>query len=197
MVMDSAAAGAPAAPTDLLSGPGYRGVLLTRGALKTAVIGTDAVPVPGAPMTYRVPSGVAMRHIVLDAPRGDQGRSDVTAKAVGSDCEITVTAVAGSAGFDGAPLVIDVAPTCAAVDPGPGQVDGEGSSATPSSATVDEKSADQAAADEAAAKANADAAAAGDTGAGCTVSASHTSSSFAMLAGVMAVGFAARRRRRR
>jgi MYXO-CTERM domain-containing protein len=197
IVSDSAAAGAAAAPTELLSGVGYRGVLLTRGVLKTAIIGADSDPVAGAPLTYRVRSGTAVRHIVLDAPRGSQGRSDVTAKAVGPDCEIAVVAASGAGGFDAAPLVIDVAPTCAAVDPGPGQVDSEGTPTTPSSGTVNADGTDNATS-EAEAKAKADAeAAASNTGAGCAVtSAPGSTRSVAVIAGAMALMLAARRRRR-
>jgi hypothetical protein len=192
-VIDGAAAGAAAPPTELVSGPGYRGVLLTRGVLKTAIICSDApdAVAPGAAFVYRVPAGTAVRHIVLDAPRGNQGRSEIVAKAVGPDCEVTVVAANGAGGVDGAPLVIDVAPSCIASDPGPGQVDGEGSSATPASGTVN--------VDPAAQEAGASGSSAEhEAGAGCTVVATGTSSrSFATLALVASLALAARRRRRR
>jgi hypothetical protein len=127
MVIDSDAAGAAAPPTQLLSGPGYRGVLLTRAATKTAIIGVDNADAnPGAKLTYRVPAGGASRHIVVDAPRGATGRSDVAVSVVGSDCEVTIVPRAAAGGFDGAPLVVDVSPQCVGADPGVAEVDGDG-----------------------------------------------------------------------
>ena len=87
------------------------------------------------PLTYRAPRAGDALHVIVDAPRGASGRSDVTATSDGTDCVISVAARAGDGGFDGKPVVARVSAECAveedatreaftpppAVDPRPGE----------------------------------------------------------------------------
>ena len=50
------------------------------------------------PFVYRVPAGSPALHVILDAPMGTTGRSDVLGVSDGADCKITVTARGESAG---------------------------------------------------------------------------------------------------
>ena len=113
----SAASGAPE-PSALLSGPGYRGALMS--ALHVAVIGADAVTAsPASSLTYRVPAASDTVHVVLDAPTNAEGQSDVVASRDGSDCLVEVKAHSGAgAGLSGRPLVVRASSACALTDDG-------------------------------------------------------------------------------
>ena len=119
-VMDGHAASASAPKSTLLSGTGYRGVLVTRASGSTAVVaGDSADAATPSSLTYSVPAGTGVLHVVVDAPGGDGGRSDVTAVADGSDCKVTVTPRSGSSGgFDAHGLVVRVSSTCGVTDDG-------------------------------------------------------------------------------
>ncbi len=135
-VIDAASGDAPAAL--VTAGTGFEVVGTERGGHWIAVV-TATTPSAGtavaAPLTYRTRAGVVATHVVVDAPRGDGGRSDVTARMVGDECEVTVMPRAGATGgFDGRPLMLAVSATCAVAedpdlgpfeppsppDPGPG-----------------------------------------------------------------------------
>ncbi|HEX4339254.1 MAG TPA: hypothetical protein VH062_25275 [Polyangiaceae bacterium] len=119
-VMDAHAASAVAPTSTSLTGTGYRGVLVTRSTGSTAVIATDkADGSPVSTLTYSVPAGSGAVHVVVDAPAGDGGRSDVAGVVDGSNCKMTVTPHAGtSGGYDGHGLVVRVSSTCAVSDDG-------------------------------------------------------------------------------
>jgi len=53
--------------------------------------------------SYVAPAGTLQ--IVFGGPVGDMGRSEVTATKVGDDCEVSITAADGEAGFTGLPLI--------------------------------------------------------------------------------------------
>jgi hypothetical protein len=120
-VVDARAAGAPAPSNVLLSGSGYRGVLLGQPASPVAVILNDTADgTPGSSLAYRVPAGNGATHVVVDAPVDANGRSDVTGKLDGTDCAITVAPHAGAAaGFDGRGLVVRVTSSCVGTEDGP------------------------------------------------------------------------------
>jgi len=109
-------------------GDGYRVVDLAREGVHVAVVVAKNVDPKRATFTYVGPKGAT--HVVLDAPTGEGGRSDVTATPSADGCTIVVTPHAGTEGGSlGRPLVVDVGPTCGAkekgevaigVDPGTG-----------------------------------------------------------------------------
>jgi hypothetical protein len=115
-----AAPSATDAPAQLLSGAGYRGVLIERAAQRVAVIASDvAIPTGGAALGYRVPAAGGAVHVVVDAPSDAAGSSDVTAVRDGADCVLEVKAhVAGGAGIAGKPLVLRVKEDCTFSDDG-------------------------------------------------------------------------------
>jgi hypothetical protein len=135
-VVDAQAVGQTPPSNVLLSGSGYRGVLLDHGGARIAVItndGPDATP--GTSLVYRVPAGADATHVVVDAPVDANGKSDVTAAQEGSDCAITVVPHSPSgatSGFDGHGLVVRVTSACAVSEDGavppvdPGSVSGTG-----------------------------------------------------------------------
>jgi hypothetical protein len=119
-VVDAHAAAGSAASATLLTGSGYRGALITRGASRTAVIAADVAD-GAAPssLSYSVPAGSAAMHVVVDAPAGDGGRSDVSGVLDGANCKMTVMPRAGTTGgVDGRGLVIQVTGACAVTDDG-------------------------------------------------------------------------------
>ena len=115
----SAGAGT-AAPSVLLTGPGYRGALIDVQAARVAVIGADAAAdSPVGSLSYRVPAGDDTVHVVLDAPVNTEGQSDVTASRDGNDCLVEVKAHSGAGtGMSGRPLVVRANRDCALVDDG-------------------------------------------------------------------------------
>jgi hypothetical protein len=119
-VVDAEASTASAQPVLALSGAGYRGLMVARGAAKVAVISNDSADeTPGASLTYRVPAAVGTVHVVVDAPVDGAGKSDVSSLQDGSDCKFVVTPHTGaSAGLDGRPLVLRTSAGCAVTDDG-------------------------------------------------------------------------------
>lgn len=119
-VVDAHGASGAAATATLLSGSGYRGALVAKGASSTAVIATDKADAsPPSSLVYRVPAGSGAMHVVVDAPVGDAGRSDVSGVLDGDACKITVSPRAGTTGgFDGHGLVIRVTSACAVSEDG-------------------------------------------------------------------------------
>jgi hypothetical protein len=117
-VVDGHAANEPAPTATALSGAGYRGAAITRGGNTIAVVATDkADGVAPASLTYSVPAGSGTTHVVVDAPAGAGGRSDVTGVLDGNNCKMTVVPHAGtSGGFDGHGLVVRVSSSCAVTD---------------------------------------------------------------------------------
>ena len=99
----------------MLTESGYRGVLLESANGSVAVVTNDAPDaVPPSSLVYRVPAGSNAVHIVVDAPVGDAGRSDVVARLEGADCIVTVTPHHGAVdGYDGHPLVVQTSASCA------------------------------------------------------------------------------------
>jgi len=125
-----------------LSGDGYRGVVVARAGSPVAIIAsTKPDGNVATALEYRAPAGGV--HVVLDAPAGDAGLSDVVATRDGSSCVVSVSArAASSGGYPARPLVIALDDDCAvrddgnATDPGamgPGSMDpptkGEGGEA--------------------------------------------------------------------
>lgn len=104
----------------LISGTGYRGVLLEQSPRSVAVITNDTPDgVRSSSLTYRVPASQGVVHVVVDAPVAQDGRSDVTATREGDDCKVDVTPYVGAtSGFDGSPLILNVSENCAVVDDG-------------------------------------------------------------------------------
>jgi hypothetical protein len=145
-VVDAHAASAGAPTSTLLTGAGYRGVLVTHGNATSAVIATDkADGAAPASLTYSVPAGSGAVHVVVDAPAGSGGRSDVVAVVDGSNCKVTVTPHSGSSGgFDAQGLVVRLTSSCSVaedaaaapldISAGDGGAQSTGSTSTPSGA---------------------------------------------------------------
>jgi hypothetical protein len=119
-VVNAEPSSAPAKPAVLLSGSGYRGVLVAQGTANVAVITNDAPDgALGASLTYRVPSATGTVHVVVDAPVDGGGKCDVTSAPDGTDCKLVVTPHVGTAGgFNGRPLVLRTADGCVVTDDG-------------------------------------------------------------------------------
>lgn len=114
-IVDASAAASPEpTPAVLTSAGGVDVVGLARGDRWIAVVAaaTPSSGPGGGPLTYRTRAGLTATHVVIDAPRGAGGRSDVTARADAGDCEVTVTAREGDGGSNGEPLVLDVTADC-------------------------------------------------------------------------------------
>jgi hypothetical protein len=138
-VVNAAAPGVEA-PGQLLTGSGYRGVLVKRGATQVAVVTSDAAAPVGAAFSYRVPAAANVVHVVVDAPTDAAGTSDVSAVLDGSDCKVEVKAHSGATpGLEGRPLVVRLQADCSLRDDGtkaPLEPDpsGPGMAGTPGSA---------------------------------------------------------------
>jgi hypothetical protein len=119
-VVDAQAAGASPPANQLLSGAGYRGVLLGQPGAHVAVILDDGVDgTPRTSLTYRVPAGAGTTHVVVDAPSDANGLSDVASRLDGSDCVVTVTQHAkATGGFDGHGLVVRLTSNCSSAEDG-------------------------------------------------------------------------------
>jgi hypothetical protein len=104
----------------MLAGPGYRGVWVEQSPHTVAVITNDAVDAtPGRSLSYDVPAGQGVVHVVVDAPIDAEGMSDVTAARDGDNCKVEVAPFSGlTKGFDGSPLIVRVADDCAVEDDG-------------------------------------------------------------------------------
>ncbi|HEX2880634.1 MAG TPA: hypothetical protein VHO25_13975, partial [Polyangiaceae bacterium] len=104
----------------MISGTGYRGVLVEQAPQSVAVITNDAPDAArGSSLTYQVPAGQGIVHVVVDAPIDPGGMSDVTAVREGDNCKVEVAPFSGmSKGFDGSPLIVRLADDCAVVDDG-------------------------------------------------------------------------------
>ncbi len=138
----SAASAAIPAEAIVTSAAGVDVIAAERDGRWIAVVSTETPSngPGGGPLTYRTRGGQPATHVVVDAPRGSEGRSDVTGAQVGGDCEITVSARDGGGGYDGQPLVLDVAADCSVsedpgtdpfqpptgIDPGPGDGGSDG-----------------------------------------------------------------------
>ncbi len=111
---------AAVAPSQQLSGAGYRGALLEADGLQVAVIGADTVAAKSLDsLVYRVPSRDGTVHVVLDAPVDAGGLSDAVAARDGADCRVEVKAHTGAApGLPGRPLVVRATSDCALADDG-------------------------------------------------------------------------------
>lgn len=133
------------AAAEALSGPGFRGALLAQRERKVAVVVADALSLaPSAALTYRAAAS-ALVHVVLDAPRDAQGRSDVRTSRDGADCVVQVTPHAGATpGFDALPLIVRLDTACAVEDDGPapslglGELAGSGSGPVSASSAIPE-----------------------------------------------------------
>jgi len=103
---------------DVLSGDGYRGVVVQRASGSVAVVTNGAADgARASSLAYSAPANAV--HVVVDAPVDGSGKSDVTAAKDGVNCRVTVTPHAGSkGGFDGAPLVVALDASCAVSDDG-------------------------------------------------------------------------------
>jgi hypothetical protein len=119
-VVNAEPSSAPAKPAVLLSGSGYRGVLVAQGTANVAVITNDAADgALGGALTYRVPSATGTVHVIVDAPVDGSGKSDVTSAPDGTDCKLVVTPhVGATGGFNGRPLVLRTADGCVVADDG-------------------------------------------------------------------------------
>jgi MYXO-CTERM domain-containing protein len=119
-VVDVQGVGAAAPTSALVTGSGYRGVLLDRGDDRVVVVTNDTpAAISTAPLVYRVPAGSGALHVVLDAPTGTTGRSDMTGVSDGADCKLTVTARSeSSGGYEGRPLVARITSACNVVEEG-------------------------------------------------------------------------------
>ncbi len=111
-VVDATSANAPAPPTALLTGPGFRGAVFQRAATQFVIVTSDRPDAsPGEAFTYLAPSSSV--HIVLDVPSSADGKADVTAIAKDTQCEIRTTAHAnGQGGMEARPLMIAVSASC-------------------------------------------------------------------------------------
>lgn len=119
LVVDGSAVGAAAPGATSLTGSGYHGVLLSRSGGETAVITADvANGVPPSSLSYEVPAGAKITHVVVDAPRGASGKSNVSASLSGSTCKVTVTPSEGDSGLTGDPLAIVLDGSCKVQDAG-------------------------------------------------------------------------------
>jgi hypothetical protein len=116
----SAAAPGAESPGQLLTGPGYRGVIVQRSAVRVAVVTSDTgAPAAGGVLSYRVPAAANVVHVVVDAPTDAAGASDVSAALDGPDCKVEVKAHTGVApGLEGRPLVVRLQADCSVQDDG-------------------------------------------------------------------------------
>ena len=105
-VLDAVATGATPSLATTNSGTGWQSTELDRAGDHVAIITVDAGVTS---VTYTAGIG---GHIVVGAPVGSTGHSDVTATPSGSGCAVTVTAHDGDGGFDGKPLAIAVDAAC-------------------------------------------------------------------------------------
>jgi hypothetical protein len=112
-VVSARAAQAPAATSELLTGAGYRAVLVRQAGATVAVVTNDAADAARQPsLTYAAPAGELV-HVVLDAPVDENGRSGVTAALDGGNCTVAVVPHGGSgAAFEGAPLIFRTSADC-------------------------------------------------------------------------------------
>jgi hypothetical protein len=111
--------GAAAAPAhEQISGDGYRGVVVPRSGSPVVVVTSDSPDGEvGGSFAYRAPASAL--HVVLDAPAGASGTSDVTAARDGADCAVSVTPHAGATGgFAASPLVVALDADCVVSDDG-------------------------------------------------------------------------------
>ena len=108
------------ASSEQLSGPGYRGALVSQGPERVAVIANDsAAATATASLNYRVPSWERIAHVVLDAPVDAAGESDVSALREGADCRVEVRPHVGATpGLKGRPLIVRVGADCSIQDDG-------------------------------------------------------------------------------
>jgi hypothetical protein len=118
------------------AGDGYRGVVIPRGGSPVAVVTTDT-PSGQPPSTLSYAALAGALHVVVGAPVGSDGRSDVSAIQEGPNCRVQVTPHAGAAGgYEGSPLIVRLSSSCAVEDDGaqgtatltPSGSDGQGGS---------------------------------------------------------------------
>ena len=140
----AARGGTAAAAHTLLSGDGYRGVVIPRAGSPVAVVTNDSPDGQAqSSLAYSAPAGAL--HVVVDAPVDANGKSDVSATQDGSNCRVEVTPHADSSnGYPGTPLIVRLSSSCELEDdggqaasnppPGDGQGGSSGSSSTGSGA---------------------------------------------------------------
>jgi hypothetical protein len=92
-----------AAPIDTTpaQNAGVVGASVFRANKQTFVLEPATLPAP-ATLTYGVPGTNPSRHVVFDAPVDGSGATNVTAKAEGGRCVVTLTA---GSGFTGSPAI--------------------------------------------------------------------------------------------
>jgi hypothetical protein len=105
-------------------------VLFERAGRQIAVVANDTGDAaPGAALSYRAPAVQGALHVVVDAPVGSQGRSDVSATLEGSECAVTVVERQDSTGgHPGIPLAFGLTATCAVLEE-PGEPSSAGGAA--------------------------------------------------------------------
>lgn len=186
---------------DAAKNPAVLGAVVTRGALRTVVVGSSAKDgAAGASLSYVVPGGA--RHVVFDAPEAADGTSAVTAVVEGAGCRITVTPGAGAGAFVGRPLMFTIGAAgnpCAVSEdkvapPGAAPIGPPGGNIPPANGVPGQGPNDQAGAGAGAAAGEE------DSGCGCRLVGRRVSLGESLgvtFAGLAAVVFVARRRRRR
>ncbi len=109
-IADAVATGTQPTAATATSGTAWHGIELDRGGTHFAVIAVDA---GASTVTYTAAPGT---HVVVGAPAGSTGRADVSAKANGSACDVTITPHAGDGGFDAKPVVVKLDASCGATE---------------------------------------------------------------------------------
>jgi hypothetical protein len=109
-VADAVASGGGAAAATSTSGSNWRAVELDRGGGHLAVISVDA---GASTVAYTAAPGT---HVVVGAPAGSTGRADVTSKANGAACDVTIAPHDGDGGFDARPVIVLIAADCSATE---------------------------------------------------------------------------------
>ena len=118
-VVSGRSSGSAAPTSEVLSGEGYRGVLVRQAASAVAVVTNGAADgIAGDAFSYAVPAGDGTVHVVLDAPVDGDGKSDVTARLDGGNCVVDVAPHAAGDGVEGSPLIVRVDAACKVADDG-------------------------------------------------------------------------------
>ncbi len=102
----------------LLTGDGFRGVVVPRANGAVVVVTNDARDgTLASKLAYEAPANAV--HVIVDAPVDSSGKSDVSATADGTNCRVSVSAHQGSSGgYDGQPLIVHLDASCAVADDG-------------------------------------------------------------------------------
>ncbi|HTJ47642.1 MAG TPA: hypothetical protein VL463_36350 [Kofleriaceae bacterium] len=106
-IVDAVAKGTDPGGAATSNGSGWRAVEMDRASSHFAVVAVD----PNlTTVTYTAAPGT---HVVVGAPAGSSGRSDVSATQNGGGCDVTVTPHSGDGGYDASPLVLKLDGGCA------------------------------------------------------------------------------------